>query len=65
MAEKSTPPQESPHLQAFKKFLSEKHALSRPLADWELRILGGFGGYQSQANAPAPHPAPIKDGPST
>ncbi len=32
----------------FRKFLNEDHPLSRPLADWEMRILGGFGGYQSQ-----------------
>jgi hypothetical protein len=41
--------QESEHLKRFRAFLKEDHPLSRPLADWEMRILGGFGGYKSQA----------------
>ncbi len=41
--------QESEHLKKFRAFLKEDHSLSRPLADWEMRILGGFGGYKSQA----------------
>jgi hypothetical protein len=54
MAEKTTTPLTCPTTDEFKQFLNNKPVLSKPLTDWEKRILGGSGGYQSQVKSPPP-----------
>ena len=52
MAERESKAERAAEREKFRAFLRQDAHQS--LADWELRMLGGFGGYQSQTRPQLP-----------
>ncbi len=60
MAENRPTAQQDADRERFTSFLEEIASRPSQFKDWELRLLGGFGGYQSQVPASPIKPPPAK-----